>query len=142
MKTTVNFPTTINQLLNEVFSTDFNQYFGDHVQTGLRPKVNIFETDTAYELSLLAPGHSKEQFQVTTKDGLLTISYEQKEDSEKTEGKWIKKEFGVKSFQRSFTLNEKIDTEQIVAAYDAGILTITLPKKELLKVSPIAIEVK
>ena len=45
--------------------------------------------------------------------------------------KLIRKEFGFKSFKRSFTLNEKIDTENIIARYENGILMLTLPKKEI-----------
>ncbi|MBK9485712.1 MAG: Hsp20/alpha crystallin family protein [Chitinophagaceae bacterium] len=45
----------------------------------------------------------------------------------------IRKEFGYKSFKRSFTLDEKIDAANITARYENGILTLELPKKEEVK---------
>lgn len=41
----------------------------------------------------------------------------------------IRKEFSYKSFKRSFTVDEKIDKDNIKAIYENGILMLTLPKK-------------
>ena len=45
----------------------------------------------------------------------------------------IRKEFSYRSFKRSFTIDEKIDGENISAKYENGILKLALPKKEDLK---------
>ena len=50
--------------------------------------------------------------------------------------KFIKKEFSSRSFKRSFNLDEKINAEAINAKYENGILTLTLPIKEEVKVLP------
>ncbi|MDQ6843842.1 MAG: Hsp20 family protein, partial [Bacteroidota bacterium] len=50
--------------------------------------------------------------------------------------KQIKKEFSLQSFKRSFTLDEKIEAENIHAKYENGILTLSLPKKEEVKIQP------
>lgn len=100
------------------------------------PAVNIHETDDAYHLELNAPGRNKEDFKVHVENGLLTISYEQKENAEQKGYKTIRKEFVYRSFKRSFSLDEKINADSIQAKYENGVLKLYLPKKEEVKVSP------
>jgi HSP20 family protein len=62
-------------------------------------------------------------------NGLLTISYEQKEETQKEDYKTVRREFKYSSFKRSFTLSDKIDPEHIEGKYEEGILKVYLPKK-------------
>ncbi len=101
------------------------------------PAVNIFENTEAYVLELVAPGLQKEDFKITLDKGLLTISFEKPNMGNNTgDVKTLKKEFTVSSFKRSFSIDEKINTEAIEAKYDSGLLKLHLPKKEELKLSP------
>lgn len=97
--------------------------------------VNIAEREKSYELYLVAPGLSKDAFKLNVDKLLLTISYEKKEENSEEGYKWIRSEFQINSFKRSFTLNEKIDNTAISASYTDGILNIHLPKKEPLETS-------
>lgn len=113
------------------------------------PPVNIIENDKSYELELNAAGRKKEDFKITLDKDILTISFDQvsKESDEnkedvKEDRKFIKKEFVLSSFKRSFTLDEKIDAENIEAKYENGILFVTLPKKEEVKIMPKEIAVQ
>lgn len=90
--------------------------------------VNINETDTAYELQLMAPGRSKEDFRINLQEHILTVAYEHKNADR--QGKSLLNEFHLSSFERSFELNEKVDASAISARYENGILYLTLPKKE------------
>ena len=63
----------------------------------------------------------------------MTISTETRDSKLEENTKVIRKEYTKKAFKRSFTLDEKIDAEQIGARYDNGILTLELPKKEVVK---------
>lgn len=101
-----------------------------------KPKVNIKETNDFYELEVVAPGISKEDFKINIDKNLLTISYDLKEEKNEQTEKFIKKEFTTQSFKRSFTLDEKIEADNINAKYENGILKLQLPKKEEVKVSP------
>ncbi|TRW24804.1 Hsp20/alpha crystallin family protein [Flavobacterium zepuense] len=96
------------------------------------PAVNITETEQAFTVQLVVPGFEKADFNIEVDNNLLTISSEVK--SEKNEGapenKFTKREFVQSSFKRSFKLPETINEQDINAAYHAGILSITLPKKE------------
>lgn len=95
-----------------------------------KPAVNIAETEDTYQLELIAPGRKREDFKLQVKDELLTITYqlEQKEESGQTG--YLRKEYRLENFQRSFHLDPKvIDEDNISASYQDGILTLRLPKK-------------
>jgi HSP20 family protein len=97
------------------------------------PPVNITEKADKYEVELSVPGFEKADFAVKLEGNLLSISTEKKEDKNDESGKMIRKEFTYKSFKRSFTIDEKIDGENIGAKYENGILKLDLPKKEIAK---------
>ena len=94
------------------------------------PPVNIIDKKSLYSVELSAPGYEKADFSIKLDNNVLTVSTEKKEEATIESEKLIRTEFGLKSFKRSFTLNEKIDTENIAARYENGILKIDLPKKE------------
>ncbi len=122
-------PRTIGGLIEDVFQNG-RTYFNEEV-TAFSAPVNIQETDKTYEVSLVAPGLKKEDFKIAVDRDLLKISYDHKEETtEQQENKWIRNEYRMKSFKRTFTLNEKIDSANISAKYADGILAVSLPKKE------------
>ena len=106
------------------------------------PATNIHETADGYHLELNVPGRNKEDFAVNVDKGLLTISYEKKEEAENKDYKTVRKEFSFRSFKRSFTVDDKINTEAIQAKYENGILKLYLPKKEEVKVAPKQISIQ
>ncbi|HRN57064.1 MAG TPA: Hsp20/alpha crystallin family protein [Agriterribacter sp.] len=91
--------------------------------------VNIHETNEAYHLELNAPGLKKEDIKIKVENGLLTISYEQKEETKSDDYKTVRREFRYAGFKRSFTLSEKIDSDHIRGKYEDGILKVLVPKK-------------
>ncbi|HRD56698.1 MAG TPA: Hsp20/alpha crystallin family protein [Ferruginibacter sp.] len=94
------------------------------------PPVNIMEKENSYGVELSVPGFEKADFNVKLEGNVLTISTEKKEEINETTDKMVRKEFSHKSFKRSFTLDEKIDADNISARYENGILKLELPKKE------------
>ncbi|HEY4965595.1 MAG TPA: Hsp20/alpha crystallin family protein [Puia sp.] len=100
------------------------------------PQTNIHETPEAFHLELSVPGRSKEDFKLQVEQGLLTISYEKKEEAAQVDDyKTVRREFEYKSFKRSFSVDDKIDVDGIQAKYENGILKLLLPKKEESKPS-------
>lgn len=91
--------------------------------------VNIHETKDAFHLELSAPGLKKEDIKINVEDGLLTISYEKKEDSTSEDYKTVRREFAYNSFKRSFTISDKINAADIQGKYEDGVLKVLLPKK-------------
>jgi HSP20 family protein len=124
-------PRHLNNWVNRFIDEDFLQegFLGGF------PPVNIHDHKDHYAIEVAAPGRDKSDFKVQVDRNLLVISQDKKEQSETTEGRNVRKEFSLKSFKRSFTLDEKIDVEGIVAKYENGILKLTLPKKEEVKES-------
>lgn len=102
------------------------------------PAVNIQESDENFMVAVAAPGKTKEDFNIELDNDVLTISSEEKKERETTEGngRFTRKEFNYSNFKRAFSLPETVDSEKISAAYNSGVLEITLPKKEEAKVQP------
>lgn len=105
------------------------------------PRTNIYELNDHFEIELMVPGRQKEDFKISLDKNLLTVSYDQKENKDENR-KSLKKEFSLRSFKRTFTIDEKINSEDIHARYESGILTILLSKKEEVKISPKQIAVQ
>jgi HSP20 family protein len=98
--------------------------------------VNIDETAEGFQLEISVPGINKEEIKVNVDKGLLTISYDKKEENKSEGHKSIRREFSHKSFKRSFTIAEQVNADAIEAKYENGILKLFLPKKEQVKETP------
>ncbi|MEO0896931.1 MAG: HSP20 family small heat-shock protein [Bacteroidota bacterium] len=105
------------------------------------PAVNIAENEDGFHLNLAVPGLTKEDLKVEVKEDRLTISFESNHDNETSENGFTRKEFGYRSFNRSFILPDNVDTSAIKAEYEQGVLKVNLPKKEETKPEVISIEV-
>ena len=134
----VYFGNLFDELLNQIPAT-----WGKDAQNAFSAvPANIHETKDGYHVELNAPGRNKEDFKVNLENGLLTISFEKKEETENKDYKTVRKEFSLRSFKRSFTLDEKINTAGILAKYENGILKVYLPKKEEVVVNPQEINIQ
>ncbi|MFL9844330.1 Hsp20/alpha crystallin family protein [Flavobacterium rhizosphaerae] len=118
------FPSVVDELFKDWAG-------GSQLVNKTVPPVNIKETDGLFAVELIAPGMKKEDFNIEIDNDLLTISAEvSNEKTDQQEGKFTRREFVHSSFKRAFTLPETINEEEINAAYQDGVLKITLPKKE------------
>jgi HSP20 family protein len=132
------FGNLFNDLLNEFPAAAKN--FGQDIYAF--PQTNIHETPEAFHLELNVPGRSKEDFKIQVEQGLLTISFEKKEENTQTdEYKTIRREFEYKSFKRSFSVEDQVDVDGIQAKYENGILKLLLPKKAESKPSAKQIQI-
>ena len=129
-------PANINYLFDEILNGFPTNWGKDQVANVFSPAVNIQETTEGYHLELNVPGRNKEDFKINIENGLLTVSFEQKEIAENPDFKTLRREFSFKNFKRSFSLDEKVNSEAIQAKYENGILKLYLPKKEEIKVAP------
>ena len=138
------FDKSFNSLFEDFF-TDIPVLYKNDVSEsawkGFAP-VNIKETDKNYSLEVVSPGFEKTDFKVNMDQNILTISVEKKNEVKTENEKQVRKEYSYRSFKRSFTLDEQIDTNNIEANYVNGVLTLNLPKKETVKVSATEITIK
>jgi HSP20 family protein len=117
----------LSNLIDELF------YNNNATENNYIPSVNISEKENAFEMQFQVPGIKKEDINIHIEKGLLTIQHEHKtEVTTNSTNKYIRKEFSVKSFKRTFSIDDKIDADKIDANYQDGILTLVLPKKEAL----------
>lgn len=138
------FEGTVNSFVDELFSelpVIFKNDFNNSERRNWIP-VNVKETATGYQLEVIAPGFEKADFKINLDDNLLTISAERKVEEKKEGDKKIRSEYHYRSFKRSFTVDEKIDATKIEASYVNGVLTLNLPKKEVVKASAKEIIIK
>ena len=119
-----------SNLLENIFENDFPTFNNQEWLKNISPSVNIRENKDAFVLEVAAPGFAKDSFNVKVEDTLLTISAEAKQENLNEGEKFTRKEFTHSSFKRSFTLPKTIVADKIAAAYENGILNITLPKVE------------
>ena len=133
------FPAYWDDFFNDRF---FNQLNSTNCK-GHSPAVNISEDDKGYTIEVAAPGITRKAFNLEIESDVLTISTEKEESKEENKQNFLRREFNYQTLKRSFQLPETIDQEQIKASHDAGILTLTLPKKEeVVQKVPRQIEVK
>lgn len=126
-------PKSFNNLMDDLFTTMPSIIREELVNQKHEVPVNIRETETDYQLDLVAPGMNKEDFKVDLDNNILTISAEVKEENKDV--KYVRREHRFRNIKRSFTLDEKIDSEKIVAKYVNGVLTLNLPKRQEVKTS-------
>ena len=121
------WPTLRGSLLSDFFDDD--AFFNSPLGRRSMPSVNIKETDKSYELEMAAPGYGKQDFNISIEDNMLTVSAEKKQEKEKTEEHYTRREFGYESFSRSFNLPANTNEDDIKARYEDGILRLSINKK-------------
>ena len=90
-----------------------------------RAAVNIYKTESSYEMLVFAPGRIKENFHLNVKGNELTVSYLPPEGFPRPD--WVRREYSRGAFERSFPLDETIDATNITAKYVDGVLQVSLP---------------
>ena len=105
--------------------------------------VDLYQDKDAFTVRAELPGFRKEDISLDMADGILTIAGHQKsEDKSDQKDKESSTTVQERRVSRAITLPENLDVDKIRAAYENGILTVTLPKREEVKPKQIAIEVK
>ena len=104
------------------------RFFGENAVREF--KTDIRDNGESYLLEAELPGFKKEEITVNIEGDTLTIRAERSESTEEKDGKgnFVKRERSYGSFSRSFDMTG-IRVEDISAAYEDGILKLTLPKK-------------
>jgi HSP20 family protein len=107
--------------------------------------LDMYETDDDVIVEAPLPGVKPEEIDIQVSGNVLTIKGEWKEEKkEKKEKKasYVYQERSFGSFCRSVTLPTKVDVDKAEAAFEHGVLTLTLPKSEAVKPKTIKIKTK
>lgn len=124
----------------------FDSYFKDSVFPSFfsnsgQMKVDIKENEKDYVVEAEIPGAKREEITLEIDDQRLTISSERKEETKANRENFIRRERRTSSMARSFAL-ENVDAQKATAKFENGVLTVTLPKKEIVEVKKNKIEIE
>ena len=128
-------------LLPSVFTNDFtnDDFFDDFFNAPTRRnympsasmKCDVKELDQSYQIDMQLPGYDKDDVEVSVDKGYLTVSASHEENKEdKEDGKYIRKECFTGSCQRSFYVGDAVKGEDISAAFNNGVLSLTVAKAD------------
>jgi len=110
-------------------------------ETAISPRLNISETEQAFEVQADMPGVKKEDVKVAIDHARVTIEGEARRETERREGEnLLYTERSASRFVRSFTLPSEVDESGAQARMENGVLTMTLPKKQGNGATRIAIQ--
>jgi len=93
------------------------------------PAVDIYEDSQKVMLKLEVPGIDQKDLDVRVENHTLTVKGERKFEAEEKEQNFHRIERRYGSFYRAFTLPNTVDTENVAASYNAGVLKLELKKK-------------
>lgn len=115
------------------FSSRFNTLLSEfdnkkYSLAGFTPVVNTREGEFAYHVDVDLPGVKKDDIKINVKNNMVTISGERKEKKEVKEEDYHRIESTFGKFERSFTLPEGADGENISASSKDGVLEVVIPK--------------
>jgi HSP20 family protein len=136
------YPNRFGRLLGHMLESqrqrdDTSSLFGHWM-----PPVDVIEERNTIRLVAELPGVKPEDVRISLEGSTLTLQGEKHKEEEHEDEKVYRFERTYGMFERSFTLPATIDANQIVAKFDAGLLTIQLPKVEAAKPRQIAVTVE
>ena len=130
----------LNALLDEALT---GWPVGNGVSTSAwLPSVDVFEDKESLKIVAELPGLKPEDVKITLENSTLTLRGEKKQVAEEKTERVHRYERSYGSFERSFSLPNTVDAEKVAAAFENGVLTVTLPKAEKAKPREIAVAAK
>ena len=103
------------------------------------PAFDISENEKEYILTAELPGIDAKDLDITLSEGVLTVKGEKKQEKEDNGENYHRVERIYGSFQRSFHIPEKVQTDKVDATYKDGILKLRLKKDEKREVKKITV---
>jgi HSP20 family protein len=137
------FGRLVENMFEEMFapftpSSALSQWAGEGA---VSPRINVSESDQAFEVQAELPGVNKEDVKVAIEHQRVTIEAETKREQEQREGEHLLyTERSASKFMRSFMLPVEVDEASAAARMENGVLTLTLPKKQGNAAKRIAIQ--
>jgi HSP20 family protein len=110
----------------------FGEAMGDTApRSAWMPAVDIYETaDQDVVVKVDLPDMKREDIKVTFENSVLSIEGQRQFKHENTDRRFWRIERGHGAFRRSFTLPSTVDPSKVEAAFQDGVLTVKLPRRE------------
>lgn len=116
----------LNSRLQKFFN-DFPAMDGS-INPGFSPRINILENEKAIGIEVELPGVKKENINITLEDNILTIKGEKKSAEVDDKTRYYRSERTFGSFKRSFTMPKDVESDNVEAKFEDGVLFVTLQK--------------
>ena len=97
------------------------------------PSVDVVETDDQIKVSAELPGLDDKDIEVSLDRGVLTISGEKSEEHEEERENYYRTERTYGSFRRAILVPTEVNQDEVEAVFRNGVLTITMPKAEVVE---------
>ena len=130
------FPTGLR-----LFQDSLSRLFSEPASRPWSPAVDIYETENELVLKADIPEVDPKNVGIQVENGTLTLKGERKFEEEKNGKGFHRIERSYGSFVRAFSLPDTVDAEKVKADYKSGVLTVTIPKKEVAKPRTINVEI-
>jgi HSP20 family protein len=95
---------------------------------GWAPSIDVFEKNDNFEVKVELPDVKQEDIDLSLSEDTLTIKGERRPESGVKDEEYYRSEIVYGSFYRSITLPSSVDTRNVQAVYEDGILRITLQR--------------
>jgi HSP20 family protein len=133
---------SLQDRINRVFRESYSGNQDDSLtNSSFAPAVDVYEDEHKVSLKIEVPGIEEKDLDIRVENQTLTVHGERKIEKEEKEENYRRVERQYGSFTRTFTLPQTVDTENVSANYDKGVLKITLPKKAEAKPKQIKVSV-
>jgi HSP20 family protein len=109
--------------------------------TAFAPAVDVYEDEHNVTLKIEVPGIDEKDIDVRVENNTLTVHGERKFEKDEKEENYRRVERQYGSFTRTFTLPNTVETENVSANYDKGVLKIKLAKKAEAKPKQIKVNI-
>jgi HSP20 family protein len=134
---------TLQDRMNRLFRESYSGEGRDESLTAssFAPAVDVYEDEHNVTLKVEVPGIDEKDIDIRVENNLLTVHGDRKIEKEEKEENYRRVERQYGSFTRTFTLPNTVDTDNVQATYDKGVLKISLPKKAEAKPKQIKVNV-
>jgi len=133
---------TLQDRMNRLFHDSYGEGREEALSTGnFAPPVDVYEDEHNVTLKIEVPGIDEKDIDVRIENNTLTVHGERKFEKEEKEENYRRVERQYGSFTRTFTLPNTVDTENVSANYEKGVLKIKLAKKAEAKPKQIKVNV-
>src|SRR6266498_5174724 len=134
--------TTLQDRMNRLFRDSFGDTREEALSTStFAPPVDVYEDEHNITLKIEVPGIDEKDIDVRIENNTLIVHGERKFEKEEKEENFRRVERQYGSFTRSFSLPNTVDSDQVSANYEKGVLKISLPKKAEAKPKQIKVSV-
>jgi HSP20 family protein len=133
---------TLQDRMNRLFHDSFGEGREEALTTtAFVPPVDVYEDEHNVTLKIEVPGIEEKDIDVRIENNTMTVHGERKFEKDEKEENYRRVERQYGSFTRTFTLPNTVDTENVSANYDKGVLKIELAKKAEAKPKQIKVSV-